>query len=88
MVVLAGPGRQVPARIAGLLLPWDIEIIALSFTHPAQSDLWRVRMTVRAGSATSIALLTDRLQRLVDVLKVEQAAPVFSDEAAYVQSGK
>jgi acetolactate synthase I/III small subunit len=70
LAVVAGPGRDVPSRVAGLLLPSDIDVIGMQFSRPPGSGLWWIQLTVDVPSLERLELLTKRLNRLVDVLKV------------------
>ncbi|MFB7859445.1 hypothetical protein [Rhodococcus qingshengii] len=70
LVVVAGPGRDVPARVAGLLLPMDVEIISLQFIRQSDPDRWRIQLAVHVSSANRLELLTKRLNRLVAVAQV------------------
>ena len=71
LVVLAQPGRDVPARVAGLLLPLDVEIIGLAFDQMQYPDGWFIQLTVRTTAAHSVELVKQRLHRLVSVRRVE-----------------
>jgi acetolactate synthase-1/3 small subunit len=75
LAVVAAPGREVAARVAGLCMPSDIEITGMQFSHPPESDLWWIQLTVRVPSAQRLELLTKRLNRLVDVLRVVALEP-------------
>ncbi|MDQ7904629.1 hypothetical protein RB614_08850 [Phytohabitans sp. ZYX-F-186] len=75
LAVVAGPGRDVPARVIGLPLPSDIDIIGMRFSHPPGSGLWCIQLTVDVPSAERLTLLTKRLHRLVDVLRVVPLEP-------------
>jgi acetolactate synthase I/III small subunit len=79
VVVTARPGRQVPARVAGLLLPLDIEITALHVTQPSCGG-WRVELTARVPSRGHLEFLVKRLHRLIDVIEVCTAS--FGDESS------
>lgn len=74
LMVAARSGREVPVRIAGLLLPLDIEIVGLHFTRPPHSQTWHIELTVRTSSADRLDFLTKRLHRLIDVTDVRVAA--------------
>lgn len=74
LAVVAGPGRDVPARVTGLLMPLDVEVIGMQLSHPPDSELWWIQLTVRASSAR-LELFVKRLNRLVDVLKVVALEP-------------
>ena len=71
LVVLAQPGRDVPGRVAGLLLPLDIEITRLSFDQTQCPDGWFIQLTVRTTATNGVELLRKRLHRLVSVRRVE-----------------
>ena len=71
LVVLAQPGRDVPSRIAGLLLPLDVEITSLAFTQTQCPDGWFIQLAVRTTAANGVELLGKRLHRLVSVRRVE-----------------
>lgn len=75
LAVVAGPGRDVPARVTGLLMPLDVEVIGMQFSHPPDSELWWIQLTVRIASSTRLELLVKRLNRLVDVLRVVVLEP-------------
>lgn len=75
LAIVAGPGGSVPARVAGLLLPSDIEVIGMQLSHPPDSELWWIQLAVRVPSADRLQLLTKRLNRLVDVLRVVTLEP-------------
>lgn len=68
--VLAGPGRDVPARAAGLRLPMDVEIVSMQVSHPPDSNMWWIQLAVRVPATERLELLTKRLNRLVDVHQV------------------
>lgn len=70
LAVVACPGRQVLARVAGLVLPSGIEIMGMQCSHPPGSGLWWIQLTVRVSSREGLELLTKRLNRLVDVRRV------------------
>ncbi|KUI39246.1 hypothetical protein [Mycobacterium sp. GA-2829] len=70
LAIVTGPGRAVPARLTGMVLPLDIEIIHMTFAHPPQSDRWDVRLTVRVPTRERLDLLIARLNRLIDVIEV------------------
>ncbi|MGB3481853.1 MAG: hypothetical protein WBB07_06485 [Mycobacterium sp.] len=70
LVVLAGPGRDVPGRIATMLLPLDIEITEMAFTRAPATDGWHAQLTVRTPSGRGVELLDKRLNRLIDVHRV------------------
>ena len=70
LVIVAGPGHDVLARVAGLLLPMDVEIISLQFSRQSDPDRWRIQLAVHVPSADRLELLTKRLNRLVDVTRV------------------
>jgi acetolactate synthase-1/3 small subunit len=70
LVVVAAPGRDVPARVTTLLLPPDIEMIGMQFSHPPDSEVWWVQLAVRVPSRERLELLIGRLNRLVDVFNV------------------
>lgn len=71
LVVLAQPGRDVPSRVAGVLLPLDIEITRLAFDQTQCPDGWFIRLTVRTTTTDGVELLRKRLHRLVNVRRVE-----------------
>lgn len=75
LAVVAGPGRQVPTRVTGLLLPPDIEITGMQFSHPPDSALWWIQLGVRVASPEGLELLIKRLNRLIDVLRVVTLEP-------------
>ena len=75
LVVVAAPGRDVPARVTTLLLPPDIEMIGMQFSHPPDSEVWRVQLAVRVPSRERLVLLIGRLNRLVDVFNVVMLDP-------------
>jgi acetolactate synthase I/III small subunit len=75
LAVVAGPGRDVPARVTGLTLPSDIEIIEMQFSHPPDSGLWWIQLAVRVSSPERLELLTKRLNRLVHVRRVVTLEP-------------
>ena len=75
LAVVTCPGRGVPARVAGLLLPTDIEITGMQFSHPPDSEAWWIQLAVRTPSAERLELLTKRLNRLVDVVRVVTLEP-------------
>ncbi|HJP72849.1 MAG TPA: ACT domain-containing protein [Pseudonocardiaceae bacterium] len=68
--MLAGPGRDVPARAAGLRLPMDVEIVSMQVSHPPDSNMWWIQLAVRVPATERLELLTKRLNRLVDVHQV------------------
>ncbi|RYF59816.1 MAG: hypothetical protein EOO27_08030 [Comamonadaceae bacterium] len=70
LVVVTGPGRDVPARVAGMLLPLDIEITNMQFSRQSDPDLWWIQLAVRVPSQERLEFLTKRLNRLVDVTRV------------------
>lgn len=70
IAVVAGQGRQVLAQVAGLLLPPSIEIVGMQCSHPPDSGLWGIQLTVRVSSRDGLELLTKRLNRLIDVRRV------------------
>ncbi len=71
LVVLAQPGRDVPSRVTGLLLPLDVELTALVFTQVQHPDGWHIELRVRTASPNGVELLRKRLHRLVSVRRVE-----------------
>ncbi|WP_041311619.1 hypothetical protein [Mycobacterium sp. JS623] len=73
--IVAAPGRDVPARVTTLLLPPDIEMISMQFSHPPNSELWWVHLAVHAPSRERLELLIGRLNRLVDVFNVTMLDP-------------
>jgi acetolactate synthase-1/3 small subunit len=75
LAVLAGPGRDVPARVAGMVLPWDIVVVGMQFSHPPDSTLWSIQLAVSVSSERRLELLTKRLNRLVDVRRVVRLEP-------------
>ncbi|MEW2507768.1 hypothetical protein AB0878_45640 [Amycolatopsis sp. NPDC047767] len=75
LAVTASPGRHVPARIAGLVLPSDIEVSGLQFSRPPGPKLWWIQMTVRVPCQERLELLVKRLNRLVEVLRVVCVEP-------------
>nr|WP_271209002.1 acetolactate synthase small subunit [Rhodococcus wratislaviensis]GLK33437.1 acetolactate synthase small subunit [Rhodococcus wratislaviensis] len=75
LVVVTGPGRDVPARVAGLLLPLDIEISSMQFSRQPDPELWWIQLAVRVPSEERLALLTKRLNRIVDVTRVVTVGP-------------
>jgi acetolactate synthase-1/3 small subunit len=80
LVVTARSGREVPARVAGLLLPLDVEMVAMHFTHPPHSQDWRIELTVRVPSGGRLDFLVKRLDRLVDVTQVSATDSGGEDE--------
>ncbi|NIH87113.1 hypothetical protein [Amycolatopsis granulosa] len=75
LAVVAGPGSDVPARVTGLLLPSDVDIVGMQFSHPPDSQLWWIQLAVRVPSPDRLELLTKRLNRLVAVLRVVTLEP-------------
>ncbi|CAN5231842.1 hypothetical protein BH11ACT7_BH11ACT7_14310 [soil metagenome] len=71
LVVLAQPGRDVPGRVAGLLLPLDVEITRLTFDQTQRPDGWLIQLSVRTSAVNGAELLRKRLHRLVSVRRVE-----------------
>lgn len=71
LVVLAEPGRDVPSRVAGLLLPLDVEVTGLAFAQTQCPAGWFIQLTVHTTTAGGIELLRKRLHRLVSVRTVE-----------------
>jgi acetolactate synthase I/III small subunit len=76
VAVVASAGRQVPARVTGLLLPSAIDITSMRFSHPPGSELWSIQLTVRVRSPEGLRLFIERLDRLIDVLSVTTGSPV------------
>jgi acetolactate synthase I/III small subunit len=70
LAVVAGPGRLVPARVAGLLIPQDTEITSLEFRHPPNSDEWWIYLTVRVPTRQRLEFVAKRLALLIDVYRV------------------
>lgn len=68
--VVAQPGRDLPSRVAGLLLPLDVEVTALAFTQTQHPDGWHIQLSVRTTSDSGVELLRKRLHRLVGVRRV------------------
>ncbi len=75
LVIVAGPGPRVPAQVSVLLMPLDAEIVEMRFRRHPDTKLWRIRLAVRVPSPAKLALLTERLKRLVDVHQVSAADP-------------
>ena len=73
LFIVAGPARRVPARVALLLMPLDVEIVEIRFSRHPDSGFWWIRLAVRVASSAQLALLTARLNRLVDVHRVVTA---------------
>ncbi|MCP9953582.1 hypothetical protein [Actinomadura madurae] len=61
--------------MTGLLLPPDIEITGMQFSHPPDSALWWIQLGVRVASPEGLELLIKRLNRLIDVLRVVTLEP-------------
>ncbi|MET0451455.1 MAG: hypothetical protein ABW137_06410 [Mycobacterium sp.] len=70
LAVLAGPGRAVPGRIATILLPVDIEIVAITATKSQIAPGWFIQLTVHTAVHDRLQLLIARLNRLVEVQHV------------------
>jgi acetolactate synthase I/III small subunit len=70
LAVVAGRGRLVPARVAGLLIPQDTEITSLEFRHPPNSDEWWIYLTVRVPTRQRLEFVAKRLALLIDVYRV------------------
>lgn len=86
LAVVAGPGRDVPARVTGLLMPFDVEVIGMQLSHPPDSELWWIQLSVRVASSARLELLVKRLNRLVDVLRVVALEPGgHRRQSAYVR---
>jgi len=75
LVIVAGPGPRVPAQVSVLLIPLDSEIVEMRFSRHPDTRLWCIRLAVRVPSPARLALLTERLKRLVDVHQVSTADP-------------
>lgn len=74
VAVVAAAGPQVPARVTGLLLPPDITISSMSFDQ-GDGPVWNIQLAVSATSPERLALLMNRLGRLVDIQRVEAIPP-------------
>jgi len=86
LAVVAGPGRDVPARVAGLRLPSDIEITGMQCNRAQEPSGWWIQLAVRVRSAQHLELLIKRLNRLVDVLRVVQVeADAHRRQSVYVR---
>ena len=70
LVIVAGPGPRVPARVSVLLMPLDTEIVDIRFSRHPDTRLWWIWLAVRFPSSAQIDLLIERLKRLVDVHQV------------------
>lgn len=70
LVVVAGPGRLVPARVAAVLIPQDTEMTSLQFFHPPDSDQWWIHLTVRVPTRQRLEFVAKRLTALIDVYRV------------------
>ncbi|WP_143549063.1 hypothetical protein [Rhodococcus sp. ACS1] len=78
VVVVALFSRDLPARIAGLLLPHDIEMVGMQFNRSEDDGFWWIHLSVRTKSDERLEFLTKRLNRLIDVQRVvvlEQDCP-------------
>jgi acetolactate synthase-1/3 small subunit len=82
LVVITGPGRNVLARVAGMVIPLDIEIIGMHLSPASVSGLKWLQLSVRVPSESRLELLIKRLNRMVDVTKVV----VLEPEAHHRQS--
>jgi acetolactate synthase-1/3 small subunit len=70
LAVVAQPGRDVPSRVAALLLPLDVEITSLAFIQTQCPDGWFITLTVDAAATNGVELLRKRLHRLISVRTV------------------
>lgn len=70
LVVLSGPVRNIQARVAGLLIPLDIEIVSMQLCPSSDPETKRIQLSVRVPSTNRLELLIKRLNRMVDVVKV------------------
>ncbi|MBF4479706.1 acetolactate synthase small subunit [Rhodococcus rhodochrous] len=75
LVVITESGRNVLARVAGMVIPLDIEIVGLHLNPVAESGPKWLQMSVRVPSESRLELLTKRLNRMVDVTKVVVLEP-------------
>ncbi|MFE2179242.1 hypothetical protein [Streptomyces sp. NPDC059455] len=57
------------------MIPLDTEIVEMRFSRHPDTSLWLIRLAVRVPSPDQLALLTERLKRLVDVHQVSAAHP-------------
>lgn len=70
LVVIAGPAREVLARIIAVSIPEDSELVGLRFSRPAGSEMSRTLLTVRVPTPKRLDLLVARVGRLVAVRSV------------------
>ncbi|WP_455902107.1 hypothetical protein [Rhodococcus gordoniae] len=75
LVVITESGRNVLARITGMAIPLDIEIIGLHLSPVAESGPKWLQMSVQVPSQSRLELLTKRLNGMVDVTKVVVLEP-------------
>lgn len=69
-VIEARPNRGFPARLSGLLLPLEIELIGMQVDRIMDPDRWCVHLTVHLTSDRQLEFVAKRLNRLVDVERV------------------
>lgn len=70
LVIDAAAVRNVQARIAGLLIPLDVEIVGMQLCPATQPDTKRIQLSVRVPSGSRLETLVKRLNRMIDVIKV------------------
>lgn len=73
LCVLGTDSRILPARVCGLLAQRNIPVTSIQMTKPVGSQHWWIRLVVLVESTTDVQLVVNRLDRLVDVIKVINA---------------
>jgi acetolactate synthase I/III small subunit len=68
--VLGSDSQTMPARVCGLLAQRNIPVNSIQMTKPADSQHWWIRLVVCVESMNEVELVANRLNRLVDVIKV------------------
>lgn len=62
--------RSAQARIAGLLIPLDVEIVGMQLCPASDTETKRIQLSVRVPSVSRLETLVKRLNRMIDVIKV------------------
>lgn len=74
--VLGTDSRTLPARVCGLLAQRNIPVSSVQMAKPVGSQHWWIQLVVCVDSTTEVQLVVNRLNRLVDVVKVSDDGPV------------
>ena len=77
--LLATSATSVPSRICTLLAQRQVKLVSLQVSRSHEREGWLVQLAVTLDKPAELDLLISRLDRLIDVVAVIDAAPTSAD---------